>query len=210
MFKETSLFHFVSLMLSALLLLIVFPGQKLFSQPKPEREFAARVSALQKGPQPVTGAPLKGVDVKLARYGGAQFAGGMTSLKRTTDEAGKFTFGVLPAGSYSLTISLSKETDKVGEKEKHEMNKSIIQNIKAREANQPADLKTCLITISGSANGAIIAGWDFKTGKSFDPNANATAKSGRASFAEEIEVKSDGKNPLNGTIIKSKSNITNN
>lgn len=46
------------------------------------------------------GAPLKGVDVKLGRNPG----GGLVS--RVTDAKGGFDFGVLPKGSYRLTVVL--------------------------------------------------------------------------------------------------------
>ena len=48
----------------------------------------------------LAGAPLKGVDVKLGKNPG----GGVAS--RTTDGMGRFNFGVLPRGSYRITLSL--------------------------------------------------------------------------------------------------------
>ena len=116
---------------SALLLTIVFLASVVISAQKE---------------QLVAGKGLNAVNVKLARYGGMQFGGGGMSSLRTTNDKGEFNFGVVPAGSYHLTVSLPKEpagpanTDASSAKEKHEMSKSIIQNIKAREANPSVQL----------------------------------------------------------------------
>ena len=47
------------------------------------------------------GAPLKGVDVKLGKNPGGKPAA------RTTDSDGHFSFGVLPKGSYRITLSFT-------------------------------------------------------------------------------------------------------
>lgn len=193
----------VSYISSAFLLTIVF--------------LASAVISAQKD-SPVAGRGLNAVNVKLARYGGMQFGGGMTSF-RTTSDKGEFNFGVVPAGSYHLTVSLPKEpagpaNPAAGSaKEKHEMSKSIIQNIKAREANpSDVDLKECLITVKGGVGGTIKVGWNFETEKAFDPSPNLTAKTGgKISLSEDkIDIRSDGHSPLSGTVVRSKSNITNN
>ena len=54
----------------------------------------AMLTVAQKQPAVVTGAPLKGVDVKLGRYAGAQFGG--NTMTRTTNQKGEFDFGVVP------------------------------------------------------------------------------------------------------------------
>src|SRR5437899_8311899 len=59
----------------------------------------------QKGVESTTGAPLKGVDVKLGKNPGGSPAA------RTTNAEGKIDFGVLSAGSYSLIISAPKGND---------------------------------------------------------------------------------------------------
>lgn len=46
----------------------------------------------------LAGAPLKGIDVKLGKNPG----GG--AVARTTDASGGFNFGVLPKGSYKITL----------------------------------------------------------------------------------------------------------
>ena len=47
------------------------------------------------------GAPLKGVDVKLGKN-----PGGSPAARATSDSDGKVAFGILPAGSYLMTLSL--------------------------------------------------------------------------------------------------------
>ena len=126
------------------------------------------VIALLLAPALYAGAPLKGVDVKLGKNPGGSPA------KRTTDADGKFDFGVLPKGSYSLTLTSSSK--------------------------EPA----CEIEITGAEGGTIKANWDFQKGKRVYP-----ANERRADEAT-IVLNSDGKHPLNGTIVKSKSNISNN
>src|SRR5437868_14890410 len=52
-----------------------------------------------------SGAPLKGVDVKLGRYAGAQFSASGAVASTRTDDKGHFAFPVLPHGEYVLTVS---------------------------------------------------------------------------------------------------------
>jgi len=63
---------------------------------------AAVAMALMAGAA-MAGAPLKGVDVKLGKNPG----GGMAA-RTTTDASGHFDFGVVPAGSYRVTIAAAK------------------------------------------------------------------------------------------------------
>lgn len=52
------------------------------------------------------GTPLRGIDVKLGKN-----PGGSAAARATTDAAGNFTLPVVPAGSYTLTFDLPKETE---------------------------------------------------------------------------------------------------
>jgi hypothetical protein len=146
---------------------------------------------VQKGPEVVTGAPLKGVDVKLGRN-----PGGSPAARTTTNDKGKFDFGVVPKGSYLLTLELPGETNPDGS---------------PRKADPRTEIKACLITIEGAVGGSIKRGWDPKIKKPFELGSQSTAKT---TGPGNIIVESDGKNPLTGivqtAIIKSKSNITNN
>lgn len=146
--------------------------------------FLSVMIAAQKAPASTQGAPLKGVDVKLGRAPGGQIA------SRTTASDGKFDFGVLPVGSYYLTFA-------VDEKAKWDVPEN-------------TNLKPFLILIDGAKGGQIRQAWDAKAGRAFDPFARSASKS---EGPEKIAIESDGVHPLTGvcrTVVKSKSNITNN
>jgi len=147
--------------------------------------------AAQKGPQSRTGAPLKGVDVKLGRP-----PGGSPAARTTTDGEGKFTFPVVPAGEYILTLELKKPAP----------NAQAERSVSA--SNGPE--KFCYITLTLPGGEKIERGYDLSENKSFDPASDPTKQSASKAKLETFIVKSDGVNPLNGTIVKSKSNISNN
>jgi hypothetical protein len=151
--------------------------------------------APQKGPEVVAGAPLKGVDVKLGKN-----PGGSPAARTTTDSKGKFNLGVVPAGSYILTLDLPEEP------------KATEDSSRTDEKGPSAvNVKLALIRIDGAVAGVTVRGWDPKSKKSFEVAAQSTAK---ATDQEKIILESDGKTPLTGIvetgIVKPKSNITNN
>lgn len=63
------------------------------------------------------------------------------------------------------------------------------------------------VEIKGSEGGPVKAHWDLKQGRRVDPASGAASKK---AGDDRIIVTSDGKNPMTATIIRSKSNITNN
>jgi hypothetical protein len=147
--------------------------------------------APQKGPEVVAGAPLKGVDVKLGKN-----PGGKAAARTTTDGKGKFNLGVVPAGSYILTLEFP-----VGPGPEQAAN----ANGSKEKAPNAVDVKLARITIDGSVGGVIVRGWDPTIKKPIGLPAQAAGKESQ----NEIIVQSDGKTPLSGTceIIKPKSHI---
>ena len=135
----------------------------------------------QKGPQSTSGAPLKGVDVKLGRN-----PGGGTAARTTTDGEGNFKFPVMPAGEYTLTIEQKEASTK------------------------DSVLRYCYIIVNRAGGQKDIKGYDFTQNKAFDPTIDpAKLATSRIRF-ETYTVHSDGAHPVEGTIVKSKSNISNN
>jgi len=161
----------------------------IFLNPTPTSAYGVKAPA-QKGPQVVTGAPLKGVDVKLGKN-----PGGLAAA-RTTNGNGKFDFGVMPKGSYYLTFALS-------DKQKGASGSAAEKS----GGDSSSDVKAGLITIFGATGGAMKMGWDFEKNKAFNPDAQSKEKTAPQ---EKIAIESDGAHPLYGTVVKAKSNITNN
>ena len=137
------------------------------------------------------GAPLKGVDVKLGKPPG----GGAAA--RTTDDLGNFNFGVVPKGTYVLTVALRENP------------RTAPPAVAARHGLGPQSPapQTCVIEINGAAGGTMEVGWDLKNGKRIGPATGSAAILGTAG---EIVLTSDGQHPLNGTVVRPKSNISNN
>ena len=150
--------------------------------------------APQKEPEVVAGAPLKGVDVKLGKN-----PGGSPAARTTTDGRGKFNLGIVPAGSYILTLDFPEQPNTTAG--------SSVANENASAVN----VKLALIKIDGAVGGQINRGWDPKSKKPFELAAQSTAKT---TDRDNIILESDGKTPVTGivetAIVKSKSNITNN
>ncbi len=151
--------------------------------------FSAVISA-QKGPQSTAGAPLKGVDVKLGKN-----PGGSPAARTTTDGGGNFTFGVVPAGDYILTLEIKKDAAKSSD--------GVIR------PNDPA-FNYCLITLNLPGGEKVEKGYDLEKNRAFDPATDPAKESAARAKLEPFIVHSDGAHPLNGTVVKSKSNITNN
>lgn len=152
--------------------------------------------------------PVKGVDVIVQRV-----PGNIAVRSVTTDSAGRFTLPVLPIGSYSLKLELPKGRGGI----------AVDSNRRSATTHTSMDRDDPLrLTIEGSVGGPIKAGWSLQTNATVDVSPPSTDKAARKLRFHEytppglttIMVKSDGKTPLTGTvemtIVKSKSNISNN
>jgi hypothetical protein len=129
-----------------------------------------------------------------AAYAGAPLKGvdvklgknpGGKAAARTTGADGKIDFGVLPPGSYYVIIDAGKTA--------------------AAFRDTLAEIE-----IKGAKDGAIRKRWDFALRKAFDASPGAAA---RAGGEEKIVFTSDGHHPIEiaaTTLVKSKSNISNN
>ncbi|TAM45840.1 MAG: carboxypeptidase regulatory-like domain-containing protein [Acidobacteria bacterium] len=139
----------------------------------------------------VMGAPLKGVDVKLGKPPG----GGAAA--RTTDDRGAFDFGVVPKGTYVLTVALHGAPGIAPP----------AQALQRGSAASSAAPQTCLIEIDGAVGGPMVIGWDLANARRLDTGTSAAMRGGAPG---EVVVNSDGRHPLNGTVVRPKSNISNN
>ena len=142
-----------------------------------------------------SGAPLKGIDVKLGRN-----PGGAVIRTVKTDSEGKFDFGVLPRGSYYIVVGTEKAPGSA--------------EARGAKGQQPADDLEITISIAGTTAGTLTYIHDRRSGSII------IMERGEASKARRVDVKtdktakmpfdSDGEHVVTGTIVKSKSNITNN
>lgn len=105
--------------------------------------------------QPINQTPrepggLPGIEVVIIKKGSP----GARPQSVVTDSQGRFSFDVLPAGTYALTLRLpdtaaSKMQTKIG-------------------GTTPASIEAARVTIEGTTDGTMVRGWDFKEKKTFD------------------------------------------
>lgn len=169
----------------------------------PSANGAQRAGANQPSPQITPGVPVKDVEVKLTRYGGAQFsAGSMSTFRATTNEKGEYKFQAVPKGEYLLTVEVS---------EKVRAGLGDLQGqVGSLRKTEGSDTKALLITIS-DASGKRGIGWDLGENKPFDPTKDSAQQSTARAPGQKGPniVVSDGATPCNG-IVKSRSNIKTN
>ena len=135
------------------------------------------------------GAPLKGCDVKLGKNPGGSPAA------RTTDASGKINFGVLPRGSYYLEVVTPMPAPP------------------APGAKIEPPLQTALLEIDGISATPYKVEWNFMMRRPSPvqpPEATARAAQQAGPPPDKIYFDADGSHPVMVTIVKSKSNITNN
>ncbi len=138
-------------------------------------------AAAQKGPSSTTGAPLKGVDVKLGKNPGGSPAA------RTTNAKGEFNFGVVPAGRYDLIVSPPSGST--------ETPAGAVGDQRAATTHQPPTLGA-QITIDGVKGGPIKKDLAFK-----EKEAEATQRVGKPKFQDiTLAIESEGKSEIKGTI----------
>ena len=145
----------------------------------------ATIIAAQKGPNSTAGAPLKGVDVKLGKNPGGSPA------KRTTDGNGHIDWGVQPAGSYYVEIVPPPKPPVAG----------------------PDEALYYVVEITGPnvVGGTKRMAWEIARHEFVSPidkTARAAAPTYSARFS--FDIGSGPPSPVQTTIVKSKSNISNN
>lgn len=146
----------------------------------------------QKGPEATasTVKPVKGIDVVVMKN-----PGNSAARTVTTDSDGNFKFPVLEAGSYSLRLSRGVSVSVNGRQKDIAMNS--IRNLKRESRPSTEEIKTCVITIVGAEGGTRTEGWNLETNRIIIKDS-VSAKS--VAPEEKIDVVSDGKTPLTGSV----------
>lgn len=176
----------------------------LFSQSTSARVQAPAGKGAEQG-----GAPLKGVEVKLARYAGAQSGdGGMSVVASTTSDAeGKFKLPVVPAGRYVLILEAPKVSNDVGA-----ARQSVTKlDGKIGQMETPLDARVH-VTLNLPGNKKVEKGYDFARRQAFDPLLIKRGESSEARMTgqlADLTYESDGVTPCEGAINTTRSNIKN-
>jgi hypothetical protein len=142
-------------------------------------------TAAQNPSQSKPGGPIRTIDVKLGKN-----PGGQVVARTSPDADGNFTFGVVPKGSYILTLEPRSDPN-------------------ARGAASPP-IKYCYVTIKLPGGKKKEMGYDFAQNKAFDPEKFDPAKPSTARTGDPFvtfDVDSDGATPCEGAINTSRSNI---
>ena len=141
------------------------------------------VTTAQKAPSSVTGAPLKGVDVKLGKN-----PGGSAAARTTTNAKGEFTFGIQPAGKYDLTVSpppdLADTQTGGGSDQKTNLNSS------------RSNMYKVAIVVDGVEGGTMKKDLEFKL-----KEPDATQRAGKPKYQDiTLTIETDGKSEVKGRI----------
>ena len=145
----------------------------------------ASIAVAQKTPNSTTGAPLKGVDVKLGKNPGGSPA------SRTTDGNGQINWGAQEAGSYFVEMVPPSRPNTAG----------------------ADDAKYYVVEITGAniVGGKKRMAWEIAKQQFVSP-IDKTARTAAPVYSLQLqfEVGSGTPAPVLTTIVKSRSNITNN
>ena len=138
----------------------------------------------QKGPSSTTGAPLKGVDVKLGKN-----PGGSPAARTTTNTKGEFNLGVVPAGKYDLIVSPPSD---LAETQAGAGADQRTSNLNLSKSN----INRLGITIDGVKGGSIKKDIELKL-----KDGDASRHVGRPKYEDiSVAIETDGKSEVKGTI----------